>query len=221
MIVLMQAMQLKVITPGQYCNLVSLYMNVEDFSFSMVILDKNSGAILYDSDTLPIMIKNKYVACGLGSTGSEFAAHCLYFAERKLRKKRRHRGYSTSLSGCKVTSAVQYAYRRDSYSGGKVYKIIWTTNGIVYHNIPLSNNSVKNHYRRILEETLKIIHRRYEEIMNKRPNIQLNTAATSLSQTGKPKAQSQPHNQMAKASGDKGYQMTISRAINYARLFSE
>ncbi|EJE3911695.1 hypothetical protein M3988_004533, partial [Escherichia coli] len=158
---------------------------------------------------------------GLGSTGSEFAAHCLYFAERKLRKKRRHRGYSTSLSGCKVTSAVQYAYRRDSYSGGKVYKIIWTTNGIVYHNIPLSNNSVKNHYRRILEETLKIIHRRYEEIMNKRPNIQLNTAATSLSQTGKPKAQSQPHNQMAKASGDKGYQMTISRAINYARLFSE
>ncbi len=92
-------------------------------------------------------------------------------------------------------------------------------NGIMYNNIPLSNNSVKNHYRRILKETLKIIHSRYEEKINMRQNAQLNTAAASLSQTGQPKTQSQPHNQAPSASADKSHQMTMSRAINYARLF--
>ncbi len=63
-------MQLKVITPAQYASLVSLYMNVEDFSFGMVVLDKNSGAILISSDTSPpIVIKNNPVVYGLGSTG--------------------------------------------------------------------------------------------------------------------------------------------------------
>ncbi len=89
---------------------------------------------------------------------------------------------------------------------------------IMYNNIPLSNNSVKN-YRRILKETLKIIHSRYEEKINMRQNAQLNTAAASLSQTGQPKTQSQPHNQAPSASADKSHQMTMSRAINYARLF--
>ncbi|MCO7364914.1 hypothetical protein NJA08_00690, partial [Enterobacter hormaechei] len=74
---------------------------------------------------------------------------------------------------------------------------------------------------RILEETLKIIHSRYEEKMNMRQNAQLNTAAASLSQTGQPKTHSQPHNQAPSASGDKSHQMTMSRAINYARLFSD
>ena len=169
-----------------------------------------------------IAIKSKPIVYDLGSTGGEFAAHCLYYAEQKLRKKKRHRGYSTSSVGCKITSAVKYAYRRDRYSGGKVYKIIWTNNGIKYDNIPLSNNSIKNHYRRVSEETLKIIHSRYEEKkMNMRQNAQLNTAAASLSQTGQPKTQSQPQNQTPSASGNKSHQMTMSRAINYARLFSD
>ena len=222
MIVLMQAMQLKVITPEQYASLMSLYMDVEDFTFGMVVLDKHSGAILVGMYTPPmIAIKSKQIVYDLGSTGGEFAAHCLYYAEKRLRKKKRHRGYSTSSVGCKITSAVKYAYRRDRYSGGKVYKIIWKNNGIMYNNIPLSNNSVKNHYRRILKETLKIIHSRYEEKINMRQNAQLNTAAASLSQTGQPKTQSQPHNQAPSASADKRHQMTMSRAINYARLFSD
>lgn len=222
MIVLMQAMQLKVITPEQYASLTSLYMDVEDFTFGMVILDKHSGAILVGMYTPPMLaIKNKPIVYDLGSTGGEFAAHCLYYAEQKLRKKKRHRGYSTSSVGCKVTSAVTYAYRRDRYSGGKVYKILWKDDGIKYSNIPLSNNSIKNHYRRILEETLKIIHSRYEEKMNMRQNAQLHAAAASISQTGQPKPQSNQHNQTPSESGDKSHQMTMSRAINYARLFSD
>ncbi len=70
-----------------------------------------------------IAIKSKQIVYDLGSTGGEFAAHCLYYAER-LRKKSvivdtLHRQWD------KITSAVKYAYRRDCYSGGKVYKIIW------------------------------------------------------------------------------------------------
>ncbi|MDZ9722583.1 hypothetical protein SND05_03290 [Escherichia coli] len=53
MIVLMQAMQLKVITPEQYASLMSLYMDVEDFTFGMVVLDKHSGAILVGMYTPP------------------------------------------------------------------------------------------------------------------------------------------------------------------------
>ncbi len=86
-IVLMQAMQLKVITPEQYASLTSLYMDVEDFTFGMVVLDKHSGAILVGMYTPPmIAIKSKQIVYDLGSTGGEFAAHCLYYAER-LRKK--------------------------------------------------------------------------------------------------------------------------------------
>ncbi len=102
MIVLMQAMQLKVITPEQYASLTSLYMDVEDFTFGMVVLDKHSGAILVGMYTPPmIAIKSKQIVYDLGSTGGEFAAHCLYYAER-LRKKKRHRGYSTSSVGCRL-----------------------------------------------------------------------------------------------------------------------
>ncbi len=43
-----------------------------------------------------------------------------------------------------------------------------------------------------------------------RQNAQLNTAAASLSQTGQPKTQSQPHNQAPSASADKSHQMTMS-----------
>ncbi|MDM4864606.1 hypothetical protein AB3H31_00535 [Escherichia coli] len=88
MIVLMQAMQLKVITPEQYASLMSLYMDVEDFTFGMVVLDKHSGAILVGMYTPPmIAIKSKQIVYDLGSTGGEFAAHCLYYAEKRLRKK--------------------------------------------------------------------------------------------------------------------------------------
>jgi len=222
MIVLMQAMQLKVITPEQYASLQSLYMDVEDFTFGMVILDKQSGAILVNMYTPPMVtIKRKQIVYDLGSTGGEFSAHCLYHAEQKLRKKKRHRGYSTSSVGCKITSAVRYAYRRDRFSGGKVYKILWLDNDMKYSNIPLSNDSVKNHYRRILEDTLKIIHSRYEEKTNMRQNAQLQTAAASQSQTGQPKIQNKQLNQTPNASGDRSHQMTMSRAINYARLFSD
>jgi hypothetical protein len=222
MIVLMQAMQLKVITPEQYASLVNLYMDIDNFTFSMAILDKNSGAILVGRlESLITAKRGKPIAYDLGSTGGEFAAHCLYYAEQKLRKKRRHRGYSTSTVGCKVSSAVRYAYRRDCYSGGKVYKILWDDEGIKYNNIPLSNDSTKNHYRRILEETLKIIHSRYEEIMNMRQNAKLDTVAASLSQAGQPKTKNTYRNQTHSASFDKSYQMTMSRAINYARLFSD
>ncbi len=41
-----------------------------------------------------IAIKSKQIVYDLGSTGGEFAAHCLYYAEKRLRKKKRHRGYS-------------------------------------------------------------------------------------------------------------------------------
>ncbi len=40
MIALMQALQLKVITGDQYASLMSLYMDVDDFSFGMVVLEK-------------------------------------------------------------------------------------------------------------------------------------------------------------------------------------
>ncbi len=34
-----------------------------------------------------IAIKSKQIVYDLGSTGGEFAAHCLYYAEKRLRKK--------------------------------------------------------------------------------------------------------------------------------------
>jgi len=57
--------------------------------------------------------------------------------------------------------------------------------------------------------------------MNMRQNAQLHTAAASISQTGQPKKQNKQQNQTPSASGDKSHQMTMSRAINYARLFSD
>ncbi|HHY6985540.1 TPA: hypothetical protein ACV4TE_004284, partial [Klebsiella pneumoniae] len=114
--------------------------------------------------------------------------------------------------------AVQYAYRRDPFSGGKVYRAIWSRNGIEFNNIPLVNDFAKNRYCLNLKETLKIIHNRYLEIMNMRQNAQLNPAA-SLSKAGQP--QKKPDDQTPKANGDNGQQMTMSRVINYARLFSD
>lgn len=51
MIALMQALQLKVITGDQYASLMSLYMDVDDFSFGMVVLEKSTGDIMYDMYT--------------------------------------------------------------------------------------------------------------------------------------------------------------------------
>ncbi len=48
-----------------------------------------------------IAIKSKQIVYDLGSTGGEFAAHCL-LCEKRLRKKKRHRGYSTSSVGCRL-----------------------------------------------------------------------------------------------------------------------
>ncbi len=53
MIALMQALQLKVITGNQYASLMSLYMDVDDFSFGMVVLEKSTGDIMYDMYTPP------------------------------------------------------------------------------------------------------------------------------------------------------------------------
>lgn len=217
MIALMQALQLKVITGDQYASLMSLYMDVDDFSFGMVVLEKSTGDIMYDMYTPPmVQVRHKPVVYDLGSSGGGFAAECIYYTEKKLRKKRRHKGFSASSVRCKVSSAVQYAYRRDPFSGGKVYRAIWSRNGIEFNNIPLVNDFAKNRYCLNLKETLKIIHNRYLEIMNMRQNAQLNPAA-SLSKAGQP--QKKPDDQTPKANGDNGQQMTMSRVINYARLF--
>lgn len=220
MIALMQALQLKVITGDQYVSLYSLYMRVDHFIFGMVILEKSTGQILSGGGASPmVQIRRKSVAHDLDSSGGGFAVECIYYTERRLRKKmRRHKGFSASSVRCKVSSAVRYAYRRDPFSGGKVYKVIWGHDGIEFNNIPLVNELAKNRYRLILQETLKRIHHRYLEIMTMRQNAQLNPAA-SLSKAGQP--QKKTDSQTPKANGDNGQQMTMSRAINYARLFSD
>ena len=218
MIVLMQALQLKVITADQYASLMSLYMDVDDFFFGLVVLDKDTGDIILSHYTPPmVQIRRQDIAYDLGSSGGMYAAECIYYSEKKLRKKRRHKGFFTSLVRCKVSSAVQYAYRRDPLSGGKVYKAIWGHNGIEFNNIPLVSDCAKNRYCLNLQKTLKIIHNRYLEIMTMRQNAQLNPAA-SLSKAGQP--QKKPEKQTPKANGDNGQQMTMSRVIKYARLFS-
>lgn len=219
MIVLMQALQLKVITGDQYASLMSLYMDVDDFFFGLVVLEKNTGDIILGHYTPPmVQVRRQAVAYDLGSSGGGYAAECIYYTEKKLRKKRRHKGFFASSVRCKVSSAVQYAYRRDPLSGGKVYKAVWGRNGIEFNNIPLVNDLAKNRYCLNLQETLKIIHNRYLEIMTMRQNAQFNPAA-SLSKTGQPQKKSD--NQAPKANGDNGQQMTMSRVIKYARLFSD
>lgn len=216
MIALMQALQLKVITPDQYASLNILYLDIEDYSFDMVMLDKSSGEVVNTSHKTPVCIQGKPVAYSLDSTGGEFALECLYYAERKLKKKRRDRTYSTSPCGCKVASAVRYACRRDIYSDGKVYKSIWDSNGLMYSNIPLSNQVAVNRYRQNLQKTLVHIHDIYEERINMRKHAPLNPAA-SLSTASRPKsAQKKPS-----ANNGKNNQMTTSRVISYALLFSE
>lgn len=218
MIALMQALQLKVITGDQYASLMSLYMDVDDFFFGMAVLEQSTGDIIHGMNPPMVQVRHKPVVYDLGSSGGVFAAECIYYTEKKLRKKRRHKGFSASSVRCKVSSAVQYAYRRDQFSGGKVYRAIWSRNGIEFNNIPLSNDSAKNRYCLNLKKTLKIIHNRYLEIMNMRQNAQFNPAA-SLSKAGQPQKKS--NDQAPKANGDNGQQMTMSRVINYARLFSD
>lgn len=220
MIALMQALQLKVITSAQYASLMSLYMDVDDFFFGNVVLEKSTGKIMTNMYAPPmVQVGRKQVLYDLGSTGGMFAAECIYYTEKKIWKKRRYKGFSASSIRCKVSSAVQYAYRRDPFSGGKVYKAIWGRNGIEFNNIPLANDFTKNRYCISLQETLKIIHNRYLEIMNMRQNAQINPAA-SLSKAGQPQ-QKKLDDKAPKANGDNGQQMTMSRVINYARLFSD
>lgn len=216
MIALMQALQLKVITPDQYASLQILYLDIENYTFDMVMLDKQSGEVINTSNKNPVRVKGKPIAYSLDSTGGEFALECLYYAERKLKKKRRNRTYSTSPCGCKVASAVRYACRRDIYSDGKIYKSIWDGNGLIYNNIPLSNQVAIRRYCQNLQKTLVSIHEIYKERISMRKHAPLNPAA-SLSTASRPKkAQGTPT-----ANNGKNNQMTTSRAISYALLFSE
>lgn len=215
MIALAQALQLKVITPSQYTNLNVLYMAEEDFSFEMVILDKRTGGIIVPPTG---GAGGSPIANTLDSTGGDFALDYLYYAEKKLKKKRRNRAYTTSMCGCKVAAAVRYACRRDVYSGGRVYKAIWGYSELLYSNVPLFSKVGKKHYCKNLENTLIHIHRRYEERTNMRKAAQASQVA-SMSSVSRPKKSTATTK--ATASNAKINQMTTSRAVNYALLFSE
>ncbi len=189
MIALMQALQLKVITGDQYASLMSLYMDVDDFPSAWSSL-KKAQVISCTMYTPPmVQVRHKPVVYDLGSSGGDLLLNASTIL-KETQEKRRHKGFSASSVRCKVSSAVQYAYRRDPFSGGKVYRAIWSRNGIEFNNIPLVNDFAKNRYCLNLKETLKIIHNRYLEIMNMRQNAQLNPAA-SLSKAGQPQKKTQ------------------------------
>ncbi|HGF8972827.1 TPA: hypothetical protein ACJCXU_004368 [Yersinia enterocolitica] len=155
-------------------------------------------------------------APSLGSSGGDFASEFLYFSSKRLRKKRRKKGNFASSSGCNIVGAVNYAYTKDSASGGKVFKIQWKDGQTVYSNIPLSNQHASERYKRQLKDTLVAIHSRYDKMKNKNLNQNQNYMNTAAKQ-----ASSNSNKQVnANASSNDVPLMTMSRVINYAKIFS-
>lgn len=219
-IALMQAMQLSVITNEHYANLMTLYMEHTDMQMSMVVFFKSTGEIdsRFGENLSRYMVKNRVVANTLGSSGGDFASEFLYFSSKRLRKKRRKKGNFASSSGCNIVGAVNYAYTKDSASGGKVFKIQWKDGQTVYSNIPLSNQHASERYKRQLKDTLVAIHSRYDKMKNK--NLNLNQNQNYMNTAAKQASSNSNKQVNANASSNDVPLMTMSRVINYAKIFS-